>query len=103
MPGFVFSVRLLLLHTFLFSLDMMLTAFAICALISESSDKLLVIVEPRYVKLSTTSNVTLSMLIDGGITTSCPMTFVFLMLTVSTNSMQVWESLFISCWRSSPV
>ena len=56
-------------------------SFAIHMLISASSDKLLVILEPRYLKLSTTSNVTLSMLIVSGITT-----FVFLMLVVSPNS-----------------
>ena len=65
----MFSVRLLLLHTLLSSLDIMAAAFAIRMLISASSDKLLVIVDHRYVKLSTTSSVTLSMLIDGGITT----------------------------------
>ena len=56
---------------------MMAAAFAIRMLVPASSDTLLVIVEPGYVKLSTTSNVTLSMLTDGDITTSCPMTFVF--------------------------
>ena len=71
----------------------MAAAFAIRALILAYSDKFLVIVEPRYVKLSTTSNITLSMLIDGGITPSCPMIFVFLMLMVSPNSLQAWESL----------
>ena len=53
-------------------------SFAIRMLISASSDKLLVIVEPGYVKLScTTSNVTLLMWIDGGITKFCPMTCLF--------------------------
>ena len=57
---------------------MMAAALARRVLISASSDTLLVIVEPRYVKLSTNSDVTLSMLIDGDITTPCPMTFAFL-------------------------
>ena len=42
-------------------------AFAMRILISASSDRLLSIVEPRYVNLSTASSVTLSMLIDGGV------------------------------------
>ena len=62
-------------------------------LISASSDRLLSIVEPRYVKLSTASSVALSMLIDGGETMPWPMTFVFVMLIVSPNSLQAWESL----------
>ena len=78
-------------------------AFAMRVLISASSDRLLSIVEPRYVKLSTASSVTLSMLIDGGETMPWPITFVFLMLIVSPNSLQAWESLSISCCRSSIV
>ena len=97
------SVRLLLLHTLLSTLDIMAAAFAIHMLISATNDKLLVILEPRYLKLSTTSNVTLSMLIDGGITTSCHKTFVFLMLMVSPISLQAWKSLSVSCWISSSV
>ena len=63
-------------------------AFTMRVLISASSDRLLSIVEPRYVKLSTASSVTLSMLIDGGETMPWPITFVFLMLIVSPNSLQ---------------
>ena len=55
------SVKLLFCHTLLFSLDMTAAAFAMRVLISASSDRLLSIVEPRYVKLSTASSVTLSM------------------------------------------
>ena len=61
----------------------MAAAFAMRVLISASSDRLLSIVEPRYLKLSTASSVTLSMLIDGGETMPWPITFVFLMLIVS--------------------
>ena len=87
-----------------FSLDMTAAGFAMRVLISASSDRLLSIVEPRYVKLSAASSVTLSMLIDGGETMPWPITFVILMLIVSPNSLQAWESLSISCCRSeSPV
>ena len=72
----------------LFSLDMTTAAFAMRVLISAASDRLHSIVEPRYVKLSTASSVTLSMLIDGGETMPWPITFVFLMLIVSPNSLQ---------------
>ena len=50
-------------------------AFAMRVLISPSSDKLLSIVEPRYVKLSTALSVTMSMLIDGGEPMPWPITF----------------------------
>ena len=63
-------------------------AFAMRVLISASCDRLLSIVEPIYVKLSTASSVTLSMLIDGGETMHWPITFVFLMLIVSPNYLQ---------------
>ena len=63
-------------------------AFTMRILISASSDRLLSIVEPRYVNLSTASIVTLSMLIDGGETMPWPIYFVFLMLIVSSNSLQ---------------
>ena len=66
----------------------MAVAFIIRVLISACSDILRVIAEPRYVNLSTTSNVTLSMLIDDGITKTCPVTFVVLMLMVSPNYLQ---------------
>ena len=46
-------------------------------------------------KLSTASSVTLSMLIDGGETMPCPITFVFLMI-VSPKSLQAWESLSVA-------
>ena len=65
-------------------------AFAMRVLISASSDRLLSIVEPRYMKLSTASSVTLSMLIDGGETKPWPITFVFFMLMVSPNFLQSW-------------
>ena len=68
----------------------MAAAFAMRVLISASSDILLSIVEPRYVKLSTASSVTLTMLIDGGETIPWHITFVFLMLIVSPNSLQAW-------------
>ena len=72
-------------------------ALATRILISSSSDRLLSIVEPRYyVNLSTASSVKLSMLIDGGETMPWPIIFVFLMLIVSPNSLQAWESLSIS-------
>ena len=67
---------------------------------SASSERLLVMVEPRYVKCSVTSSSSLSMRIAGGEGTSWPMTLVFLMLIVSPNSLHAWENLSISRWRS---
>ena len=87
----------------MFSLDMTAAAFAMRVLISASSDRLLSIVAPRYVKLPPASSVTLSMLIDGGETMPWPIIFFFLMLVVSPYSLQAWESLSISCYRSSIV
>ena len=69
-------------------------SFAMRVLISASSDILLSIVEPRYVKLSTASSVTLSMSIDGRETMPWPITFVFLMLIVSPHSLQAWEPVY---------
>ena len=53
--------------------------------------------------LSTVSSVTLSLLIDGCETMPWLITFVLLMPIVSQNSLQAWESLSISCSRSSIV
>ena len=78
-------------------------ALATPILISASSDRLLSIVEPRYVNLSTALIVTLSMSIHGGETMHWPITFVFLTMIVSPNSLPAWESLSISCCRSSIV
>ena len=89
----VFPVRLLLLHTFLFSFDMMAGALAIRMLVSATSGKLQVIVELWYMKLSTTSSVTLSMLMSRDVG--------LLMPIVNKNSSHTRESLSISCWRSS--
>ena len=82
--------------------------FAMRVLISASSDRLLSIVEPRSVKLSTASSVTLSMLIDGGETMPRPITYVFLMLTVSVLALnRAWlnNSLpsALVCWKTPSV
>ena len=67
MPGkqsVVFSVSLLFVQILLLNLDTTAAASAILVLISESRDMLLGMVEPRYVKLSTTSRVASSMLTE---------------------------------------
>ena len=59
--------KFVLLHTFLFSLNKASAKFAIRILIAAPRDKLLVIIESRYVNWSMASRVSLSMLIvDGG-------------------------------------
>ena len=73
----MFSVSLLFLQTLLLSLDMTFAAFAILVLISESRDMLLVMVESRYVKLSTTSRVASPVLMDGGVYTDNDQSTVF--------------------------
>ena len=52
------------------SLDMTAAALAILVLSSESRYMLLVMVEPKYVKLSISSRVASSILMEGGISTS---------------------------------
>ena len=69
MLSFVFSVSLLFVQTILLSLEMTAAALAFMVLISESRDRLLVMVEPRYVKPSITSRVVSSLSMEGGVST----------------------------------
>ena len=71
--------------------------------ISMTKDGLLAVVEPRYVKLSTVSSKILSMLIVVGTCMSWLMMLVFLMLNVSSNSLQARANLLINCHNWSSV
>ena len=73
-------------HTLLDSLDITVAALARWVVNSVSSDKLLEIVDPRYVKVLTHSRAWLSMEMVNGVSTFWPMTLVFFMLMVRPNS-----------------
>ena len=96
---FSFHSQLVAIHTLLHSLDINAAAFAMHLSISMMKDRLLAIVEPRYVKLSTASSKILSMVIAGGTHTSWPMMLAFVMLIVSPNFLQASAT----CWSSAVV
>ena len=62
----VLSVRFLFVQTLCDSRDITVAAFPIMALISASREIVLGMVEPRYLKLSTTLSVFSLMVIEGG-------------------------------------
>ena len=73
----VFSVSLGLVHTHEVRRASVVAAFPILLSISVSKERLLVMVEPRYVNCSTTSSSLSSMVMAGSSIVSCPRTFVF--------------------------
>ncbi len=72
-------------------------ASAILQLISESMDIELEMVDPRYVKFSTTSIVHPSMVMLGEVSVSCAVMFVLFRLLVNPNSFQAKERRVTSC------
>ena len=74
----VFTVSWLLFHTLFHSLDITAATFANHLSISMLRDRLLVMVEPRYVKIFIASSKILSMLTVSGTCISWPMMLGFL-------------------------
>ena len=68
---FVFSVSMVSSHTLLARQAMRVHTLPIRVVSSASRDRLLEMVEPRYVKFSTTSRVWSLMVIAGALLTSC--------------------------------
>ena len=97
----MFTVSWLLFHTLSHSLDITSVVFAMHLSISTIRDRLLAMVEPRYVKLSTASSKILTMLIAGGTCMSWAMMLVFLALIISPSSLQVSPNVLINCFSWS--
>ena len=98
---FVLSVSMVFSHTFFVRRAMAVAALPILTLSSASRDKLLEIVEPRWVNLSTTSWEWSPMVIAGVVLTSCPMMLVFFRLMVRANSLHASAKQVISRSRVS--
>jgi len=84
-------VKWLLFYTLLLSLYMTAAALAMRLSVSASSERLLVMVESRKMKLSVTSSSLSSIYMEDAMVISCPVMLVFLMLIVSPNSLQTPE------------
>ena len=95
--------KLPVLPYLLLSLAMVAEALPILMVISLSRERLLVMVAPKYVKVFTTSKGVPSIMTLGGLSTSWPMTLVFLMLIVRPNSLQACENPLSSSLSSSAV
>ena len=78
-------------------------AFPILEFRSVSRLRLLEMVEPRYVKSSTTSRVQSPMEMQGAKLTSWPRMLVFFILIVRENSLQARENQLMSSWRAASV
>ena len=78
-------------------------AFPIILPISVSNVRLVLMAEPRYVNWQTNSSSYLTMVMTGGASVSCPMTFVFSRLIVSPKSLLAREKQSVGDWSSCRV
>ncbi len=100
----VLVVSMLLFHTLLVRWAIAIDALPILVLFSSlSRERLLEIVEPRYVKSFIVSRVWWPMEMQGVLLTSWPMTFDFFRLMVNPNSSEPWAKLLLRRYSASSV